>query len=316
MWRAVCATVEHMSTQGLSVAEDKQLSGTVLSVLCVLLYGSGFGIGKLGVVDAGPFSFLIVRFLGSAVVFAVICFVTRRALDLRLQTVLRLSAAGGFSLFAFSGFAFTALDFGINPALLSVIVALQPILVAILASSHLDERISTVSWIGFVAGFVGVYLIVSNRIFNDTTFTMSIFFAFLSMVSLSLGNFFQKRYCEAIDIFFCGAVQNLICAALCAPVILYVETFRIAPTNTTIVALSWMILAVSVGAVSILNQLISARQVNKVSSLFFLMPIVAFFLSNLLFGGELSSKQIVGIVVVCVGVFMVNTRNLLSRNSG
>jgi drug/metabolite transporter (DMT)-like permease len=297
-----------METRELGRVHAKDWSGPALSVLFVLLYGTGFVIGKLGVVDAGPFSFLIMRFVASAGIFYAICLATRRELDLGAATILKVASAGGFSLFAFSGCAFTALDFGINPALLSVIVALQPILVAVLASARLDERIGLPAWIGFVAGFSGVYLIVSDRIFHDFTFTIAILFAFLAMVSLSLGNVFQKRHCQDIDIFVAGAIQNIVSAALCVPVIFLIEGFRLQPTAKTMIALTWMVVVVSVGAVSILYRLIKAQEVNRVTSLFFLTPIVAFFLSNALFGGDLSLKQIVGIAVVCTGVVLVNTR--------
>jgi drug/metabolite transporter (DMT)-like permease len=297
-----------MKTRVLGLVHVKDWSGTTLSILFVLLYGTGFVIGKLGVVDAGPFSFLIVRFVASAGIFAAVCFATRRELDLGPATIVKVATAGAFSLFAFSGFAFTALDFGINPALLAVIVALQPILVAVLASARLEERISLMAWIGFIAGFSGVYLIVSDRIFHDFTFTIAILFAFVAMVSLSLGNIFQKRYCQDVDVFVAGAIQNLVSAALCVPVILLIEGFRLQATPKTMVALTWMVVVVSVGAVSILYRLIKAQEVNRVSSLFFLTPIVAFFLSNALFGGDLTPKQIAGILVVCTGVVLVNVR--------
>jgi drug/metabolite transporter (DMT)-like permease len=297
-----------MKTREFGLVQAKDWSGPALSLLFVLLYGSGFVIGKLGVVDASPISFLVVRFVASAGIFYASCLATRRELNLGPATILKVATAGSFGLFAFSGCAFTALDFGINPALLSVIVALQPILVAVLASARLDERIGVVAWVGFVAGFTGVYLIVSDRIFQDFTFTMGILFAFLAMVSLSLGNVLQKRYCQNIDIFVAGAIQNFVSAALCVPVIL-LEDFRLLPTAKTVIALSWMVVVVSVGAVSILYRLIKAQEVNRVTSLFFLTPIVAFFLSNALFGGDLSLKQIAGIMVVCTGVVLVNTRS-------
>jgi len=296
-----------MKTQELGLVQAQDWSGPALSLLFVLLYGSGFVIGKLGVVDASPISFLVIRFLASAGIFYASCLATGRQLNLGAATILKVATAGSFGLFAFSGCAFTALDFGINPALLSVIVALQPILVAVLASARLDERIGVLAWVGFVAGFAGVYLIVSDRIFQDFTFTMGILFAFLAMVSLSLGNVFQKRYCQNIDIFVAGAIQNFVSAALCVPVIL-LEGFRLLPTAKTVIALSWMVVVVSVGAVSILYRLIKAQEVNRVTSLFFLTPIVAFFLSNALFGGDLSLKQVAGIMIVCTGVVLVNTR--------
>jgi drug/metabolite transporter (DMT)-like permease len=281
-------------------------SSAVWSVLFVLLYGSGFVIGKFGVIDTGPFSFLLGRFIASAAVFAAICWIVGRPLYLDWHAIPRLALAGGFSLFGFSGFAFSALKFGINPALLSVIVALQPIVVAVLASLRLGERITAFSWIGLFAGFFGVYLIVSERVFEDRMFAVAIILSFLAMMSLSLGSFFQKRYCEVIDIFYGGVIQNVVSALLCVPVILYVEGLRFEATTRTIGALIWMVFVVSVGAVSILYRLMKAREVSKVTSLFFLTPIVAFFLSRLLFGGELTAEQIIGVAVVCAGVFAVN----------
>ena len=122
---------------------------------------------------------------------------------------------GCFGLFGFSTFAFFALDYGINPALLSLVVALQPLLVSAVASFKLGEKISLMQYTGMLMGFLGVFLVVEDRIFIDDTLKINLLFAILAMLCLSIGNITQKYLCSDMDLFWGGYIQNVSSSLLC-----------------------------------------------------------------------------------------------------
>ena len=69
-----------------------------------------------------------------------------------------------------------------------------------------------------------------------------------------------------------------------------------------ILALSWLILAVSLGAYALMWQLIARIDATRVASLFYLGPPVTMIMAWLAFGDTLRSTDIAGLIVVLLGV--------------
>ena len=78
--------------------------------------------------------------------------------------IFHISVAGIFTVAIFSIGVFISIDMGLSPALSAIIIALQPILVAIFAKSFIDEKISSLQWSGLFLGLLGVVLVVFHNI--------------------------------------------------------------------------------------------------------------------------------------------------------
>ena len=78
---------------------------------------------------------------------------------------------------------------GVLPATIAaLIVGLQPLLTGILAWPLLGEMLTRKKWIGLFLGFLGVWMVVSEKLPEENSFGMdSIFFASLALVSITLG---------------------------------------------------------------------------------------------------------------------------------
>lgn len=70
-------------------------------------------------------------------------------------------------------------------------------------------------------------------------------------------------------------------------------------------ALGWLVLVLSVGAISLLNYLIRRGSAVNVASLFYLVPPVTALIAWALFGETLSLISLIGLLVAVTGVALV-----------
>ena len=69
-------------------------------------------------------------------------------------------------------------------------------------------------------------------------------------------------------------------------------------------ALAWLVLVLSIGAISLLMLIIRHGEVSKVASLFYLVPPVTVLMAYFLFDEQLSPLQGVGIGLAVLAVWM------------
>ena len=103
-----------------------------------------------------------------------------------------------------------------------------------------------------------------------------------------------------------SVVQYLAAAAGCALVSLAFEEQRIDWTGEFLFALAWLVLVLSLGAVSLLYWLIKHGAAARVSSLFFLAPPVTALIAWPLFGETFGPLALTGMVLTVAGVALVN----------
>ena len=104
-----------------------------------------------------------------------------------LSGLLHASIVGLLFLGGYLAGVFVAIKGGLPTALAALIVGLQPLLTGILAGSLLGEMLTRKKWIGLFLGFLGVWMVVSEKLPEENSFGMdSIFFASLAQVSITL----------------------------------------------------------------------------------------------------------------------------------
>jgi len=97
-----------------------------------------------------------------------------------------------------SGGAAVAIAHSIPAGLSALIPGLQPILTSTLANRWLGERVTPLQWIGLLVGLAGVVLILHDRPMGGEA-GWGWLASGVSLVSITLGTLYQRRYCSAID---------------------------------------------------------------------------------------------------------------------
>ena len=202
------------------------------------------------------------------------------------------------------GGVFFALSKGISATLVALIVSLQPILTCILAKVYLNEILTKFQWIGILLGFSGATIIIISDLIDGLT-TVAFFSGIVGLISSSLGIIWQKKIGSDLSLSANNFIQALSASIFHFILALCFEEFLINFSNKFILAMSWQIFAVSLGAFLILMWLLVNNKASETSTLFFLVPPISGLLAFLILEETFTSFDLLGLFLSCLGVFMV-----------
>lgn len=289
---------------------------TLFPAVFVLLWATGFIGAGLAMPWAEPFTFLAARFaIAFAILALVLIFLKRRAAGWRVAV--HAMIAGGLMHGVYLGSAFWAIHNGLPAGLSALIAGLQPLLTAIVAGPALGEKILPRHWAGLAIGFAGVVIVLSPRLgdVGSGVTAATIAASLLAVTGMTAGTIWQKRYVTGVDLVPGTLYQYLGGALLMIASSMVFETQTFTLTVDLVLAMVWLVLVLSIGAVFLLMVLIRDGAVSKVASLFYLVPAVTALLAWALLGETLTLVQIAGMAVACLGVALANQPAVRERAS-
>jgi drug/metabolite transporter (DMT)-like permease len=273
--------------------------------LFVLLWSTGFIGARYGMPYIEPLTFLAVRMAFAVLIMAAIALFAgaRRPNANEVgHSLVAGSLVHGLGL----GGVFTAISQGIPAGISALIVGLQPIVTSTLANRFMGEKVTRPQWIGLALGLVGVWLVLHDRSIVLAGSVLGWIASFLSLIGLTLGTLYQKRYCGGIDWRSGNLIQYIGAGVLFTLGAFAFETREIHWTGELIFAMAWLVLVLSIAAVGLLYWLIRRSTATGFASLFYLVPVVTAFFAYILFDERLDSISILGMVVCASGVALVN----------
>ena len=274
-------------------------------VLFVLLWSTGFIGARYGLPYIEPLTFLAVRMFFVVVIMAAIAIIggTKPPDAGEIEHSL---VAGSLVHGLYLGGVFTAISQGVPAGISALIPGLQPILTSTIANRFMGETVTRVQWIGLSLGLVGVLLVLHDRNIVLAGSTLGWIASLLSLIGITLGTLYQKRYCGAIDWRSGNLVQYIGAGVLFALGAFAFETREIHWTGELIFALAWLVLVLSIAAVGLMYWLIRRSAATGFASLFYLVPVVTALFAYLLFGERLDAISILGMVICAGGVVLAN----------
>ena len=275
-------------------------------LLFVSLWSTGFIGAKFGLPAAEPFTFLGVRMVAAVFLLTILIpFLSvrwpSRTLDYAHIAVVGLLIHG-----IYLGGVFSAIYRGVDSGLSAVIVGLQPLVTVLLSTLWLGERLGLMKMLGMLIGFVGITVIVGDRgIGIDGIDTLGFWLCVASLIAISTGTIYQKRFCAQFDLLPGVLVQYLAAGMFYWLLAFLLEQRDIFWTPRFLFALGWLVLVLSLGAVFLLMWLIRNGEAGRVASLFYLVPPFVAVEAWLLFDESLSWVSITGILLCVTGVAIV-----------
>ena len=271
----------------------------------VVLWASGFIGGKLGLLYAEPATFLLLRFALVVALMLPLALLWRAPWPATRRQVAHIGVAGVLIQACYLGGVFAAIHHGISAGLIALIVGLQPVLTAFVAAPLLGERVSPRQWAGLLLGLAGIALVVMQNTNLSGVTPVSAGFALLALAGITMGTMYQKRFCGTFDLRAGSVIQFVAAGIALAPFALMFETREVKWSPALLFALGWLVLVLSIGAISLLALLIRRDAVTKVVSLMYLTPPVTAVMAWLVFGETLSIQALLGLGLAAAGVAMV-----------
>ena len=286
--------------------DPENLAARAAPAIFVVLWSTGFVATKYVVHNADPLSYLAIRMALVVAIMAVIAVVARPPWPDRIG-IAHSVAAGILVHGIYLGGTAIAIAHSIPAGLSALIPGLQPILTSTLANRWLGERVTPLQWSGLLLGLAGVVLILHNRPMTGEA-GWGWLASGVSLVSITLGTLYQRRYCGNIDWRAGNLVQYIAVAVFFALGAWWFENNVVHWTREFVLALAWLVVVLSIGSIGLLYWLIRRSAATSVASLFYLVPAVTAVMAYVLFGERLDAVAIAGMVACAAAVFLVNRR--------
>jgi drug/metabolite transporter (DMT)-like permease len=274
-------------------------------MLFVLLWSTGFIGARFGLPYIEPMTFLAVRMLIVVAIMTLIALIAgARWPD--MTEIGHSLVAGSMVHGLYLGGVFTAISQGVPAGISALIPGLQPILTSTIANRFMGEKVSPLQWLGLALGLVGVLMVLHDRRMVAEGSLLGWAASFASLIGITLGTLYQKRFCGKIDWRTGNTVQYVGAAALFWIGSFAFETRVIHWSGELIFAMAWLVFVLSIAAVALMYWLIRGSAATGFASLFYLVPAVTALLAYVLFGEKLDALSIAGMGVCAVGVVLAN----------
>src|SRR3954451_13861822 len=291
--------------QGRQMTSDfEKIAARAAPAMFVVLWSTGFIGTKYVLRNADPLTYLAIRMALVVVLMAVIVAVARPRWPDRIG--IAHSAVAGILVHGFYlGGTAIAIAHSIPAGLSALIPGLQPILTSTLANRWLGERVAPLQWAGLLIGLGGVVLILHDRPMSGEA-GWGWLASGVSLVSITLGTLYQRRFCNTIDWRAGNLVQYIAVAIFFGCAARLFETNVVHWTTEFVLALAWLAVVLSIGSIGLLYWMIRRSAATSVASLFYLVPAVTAVMAYVLFGERLDAVAISGMIACAAAVLVVN----------
>ena len=283
----------------------------VASVLFVLIWSTGFIVARATVPHGAPELILSVRLTLTALLLGLIALKAGQRLPpgkrLRLHLV-----AGAMLHGLYLTVSWWAVYHGMPAGIMSLLGALQPLMVAVASVALMGERLPGRAWAGLAIAILGVGCVLMPAIERSGVGGIPVLPAvagLVAVIAMTGGTLIQRGTISGDGIWISGAVQNAGGAMVAIMAAATVGEVRWDNAPLLWIGLGWSVLGLSAGGLSLLVWLVRTQGPTRMSMLLLLVPPLAAIEAWALFGERLGPVQLAGFALALAGV-------LLGRSQG
>ena len=274
-------------------------------VIFLLLWSGGYSASKIGLESTGAFFLLVLRYIVVLLVLVPAFLIMRPRLPATPSQWRHLIVVGILIQGLYFGVANFAIELGVSAALLGIILALQPILVALLAPRFTSERVGSAAWIGLLLGIAGAAIAILAKSQIGGASNAGIIMTFIALVSITVGTLYEKRYGTDQHLVVANMLQCFVGLLVALPIAYAMEEFHVDWNSRFILALLYSALCNSIVATTLLFAMIRHGAASRASALLFLVPPTSAAIAWYMFGEEMPVGVWLGMALAGIGVTMV-----------
>lgn len=272
----------------------------------VVIWSTGFLVGRGVAAHADPFWFLAARFTCVALAFSAAALWVRAAWPRGGRRLALHLLAGALMSGIYLGPSWWAMAQGMPAGVMALIGALQPLFTALVTVLWLRQHLPARTWTGLALGFGGVALVLAPRLAATDAGALQWPVALAaagSIVSLTLGAMVQKsRWLAQDDLRSASAVQNLGAVAVLLTMAWVLGTHRWDGSAALWGYLAFAVGVLSIGGATLLIWLMRRGEATRTAALLLAVPPLAALEAWAIFGETLAPVQLVGFMLAMVGV--------------
>jgi len=289
----------------MSLMRHRRLNGFSAAPLgFVLLWSTGFIVAKYASPHAPPLTFLLYRFAGVILILAPIIALSGAPWPRSARAWRDVAIVGVLLQASYLGGVWVAIAMGMPAGVSALLVGAQPLLTALFGFT-VNERASRLQWSGLLIGFIGIVLVLSDRLTMSNVGAAALAVNVLALVGITAGTLYQKRFVGDVDLRTGSVIQFAASFVVLLPIAWVTESGVVDYTFEFWLALAWSIIALSLVAITLLLVMIRRGRATDVASLMYLTPPATAVLAWLMFGEFLGPLAWGGVFVTMVGVALV-----------
>ncbi len=172
-----------------------------------------------------------------------------------------------------------------------------------------EERISSLSIIGILVGFIGQWFIFYEQLFllSNGAYLLGFLLLIVGLINASLGTVYMKKFPVRINSVLNAGLQMMICGSVTTVLGLMMgEGRKINFEPTGWYALIYLVIAGSIIGYSLFVYAMDRLPATIVSVYAYINPIVAIWLGLVILKEPISTRTLIAIGITLVGVFIVN----------
>lgn len=263
---------------------------------------------KLGAPYAEPMTFLSIRFI-SVLVLIVPVFYLMNVPRLPWPDMLRALFIGAWLHGIYLGAVMWAIADGMAAGIVALIITLQPLMTSIAAWLFMGAQLRARHWVGLLLGLAGVAIVIFPALDFDSPAASpeAILACLLALAAITFATLYQKAFAADLDLRASLVPQYVGAAGVVSVMALATETRDVVWTIELLFAMAWLVIVLSIGAISLLLILLRENAVWRTSALFYLIPPITALFAWLMFDEMLLPAQLVGLGVVTAAVWLTRS---------
>lgn len=282
----------------------------------ILLFSTGFIAARFGVEDAEPFTLLLVRSVLVLPLLGAILLARRKPRQWSTAKARMQQMGVGMLLHgAYLGGVFAAINAGLPAGLTALLVSMHPLATAALSFPVFGIRLTARQWLGLACAAAGVILVLGAGVAGDTSGSeltslsvVGLMWCIVSLVGISCSTLWQKRVSGHM-----GMVEGLVFQYIGAGIVFVIAaalvgSFRFTPSLQLVLTLTWLSIAISIGAIWLLMLMLERGEAHQVARLFFLVPPCAALMAYILFDEQWTLGMVIGALLVVAGLALDRPR--------
>lgn len=275
----------------------------LMGLAFAFIWSSAFSSARIIVADASPLASLSLRFFVSGLIGIAIARALGQTWALTRDQWRATIIFGICQNAIYLGMNFVAMQ-TVEAGLASIIASTMPLMVALATWVIFRERLPLWGVLGLVLGFVGVALIMTARL-NAGVDLYGLTLCVVGAAALTVATLTMRGASTGGNLMMIVGLQMFVGALVLAVTSALTETLHVNPTPELALAFAYTTLFPGLLATWIWFKLVQRIGAVKAATFHFLNPFFGVAIAALILGETLSTRDIVGVVIIALGILAV-----------
>ena len=277
----------------------------LLGLIFVIIWSSAFTSARIIVLYSSPLAALSIRFFISGLIGVLIALALGQSFKLTKSQWRATFVFGLCQNALYLGLNFVAMQ-SIEASLAAIIASTMPLMVAFAGWLFVSERLSLSGILGLVFGFSGVTLIMWARL-NQGVDIFGLVLCIIGALALTVATLTLKDASSGGNIMMIVGLQMLVGSAVLAVFCLLFENIHFTLNNSFLLAFAYTTIFPGLVATVVWFKLVNHIGAVKAATYHFLNPFFGVVIAWLFLRESISYMDGLGVVIITVGIYMVQT---------